>query len=325
MRILITGGCGFIGSNLTDFHLRKGDEVHIVDDLSTGTLQNISAFQNNPGFHFDHSDLLTWPGLNDAVNWAERIYHLAAVVGIFRVLKEPLKLMQTNVSSCERLLQAVSVSASRPHTIIASSSSVYGPTIKSVSNENDNLIVESIDHPLRLYAISKIADEALAIAYHQTFQMPLTVLRLFNVIGPRQTGMYGMVVPRFVKQACLNEPMTIFGDGNQTRSFCDIRDVMLELDFLIRKTETNCEIVNIGNDHEITINELAELIRKRANSKSEIKHISYREAYGLEFIDFAKRRPDINKLSRLSGFTPQWTLEQTIDDLIALYVKTGRV
>lgn len=325
MRILITGGCGFIGSNLIGFHLKKGDEVHIVDDLSTGTLQNIAPFKNNPSFHFDHADLLTWPKLDEAVNWAERIYHLAAVVGIFRVLKEPLKLMQTNIASCERLLQVVSTSTSRPHVIITSSSSVYGPTTNSVSNEDDCLMIESIDHPLRLYAITKIADEALAIAYHQAFQMPLTVIRLFNVIGPRQTSMYGMVVPRFVKQACLNEPITVFGDGNQTRSFCDIRDVMTELDLLIRKTKANCEIINLGNDREITINDLAELIRKRANSKSEIKYIPYHEAYGLEFIDTATRRPDLNKLRQLTGFAPQWTLEQTIDDLIALHAKTGDV
>lgn len=325
MRILITGGCGFIGSSLANFHLNKGDEIRIVDDLSTGALQNIAPFQNNPAFHFDQGDLLTWSGLDEAVSWAERIYHMAAVVGIFRVLKEPLKMMQTNVSSTERLLQIVSSSTSRPHVIIASSSSVYGPTSKSVSNENDVLMVESINHPLRLYAISKIADEALATAYHQAFQLPLTVLRFFNVIGPRQTGMYGMVVPRFVKQACLNEPITVFGDGNQTRSFCDIRDVISEVDLLIRNTKATYEIVNIGNDHDITINELAELVRKRANSKSEIKHIPYREAYGMEFTDIAKRRPDITKIRQLTGFTPRWSLEQTVDDLIDLHAKTGHV
>ena len=321
MKIFITGGSGFIGSHITDFHLRRGDEVRVIDDLSTGTLNNILPFQNNSSFHFENDDLLTWPGLSEAVNWADRIYHLAAVVGIFRVLAEPLKVMQTNVIATDRLFQLASIRPSLPHIVFASSSSVYGPSPKLILNEDDGLMVEAEGYPLRLYAISKLSDEALATAYHATYQLPFTILRFFNVVGPRQTGAYGMVIPRFVKQAYRNEPLTVFGDGSQTRSFCDVRDVTTALDLLMKNTDIRYEVINVGNNREITINELAELVRTRAHSHSEIRHIPYREAYGIDFRDITKRHPDLSKLKKLTGYSPQYTLEQTIDDLLTLEAK----
>lgn len=322
MKILITGGCGFIGSHLIDFHLERGDTVHIVDDLSTGSLNNIKLFTPNPSFHFYQEDLLTWKGLAEAVQSVDQIYHMAAVVGVYRVLADPLKVMKINVMACDRLLRFASESSTQPHVIIASSSSVYGSSNRTILSENDDLIVPPADHPIRLYSISKITDEALAAAYHHQYNLPVTIIRFFNVIGPRQTGTYGMVVPRFIKQACTNEPITVFGHGNQTRSFCDIRDVITALDLIMQHSKGNCDIINIGNDKEISINFLAELIFKKAHSSSIIKHITYHEAYGREYFDTANRRPDIKKLYQLTGFIPRWTIEQTIDNLITLYNNT---
>jgi UDP-glucose 4-epimerase len=319
MNIFITGGCGFIGSHIAEYHLKKGDNVHVVDDLSAGQLKNIAPFQNNPAFIFDQADILTWPHLAKTVQWADRIYHMAAIIGIFRVLAEPVNVLTTNIIGCNRLLDAVVASGSQPQVILASSSSVYGQCEKLLLNEKDKLVIESAAHPLWGYAITKIADEALGLAYHRTANIPITIPRFFNVIGPRQTGRYGMVVPRFVQQACSGEPMTVFGDGTQTRSFCDVRDAVLALDMSVDKTEKNMTVLNIGCDYEITINELAELVRKRANSQLEIKYVSYKEAYGEEFLDIKQRRPDLKKLFDLTGFKHQWSLEQTIDDLIARF------
>ena len=325
MNILITGGSGFIGSNFTNHHLNKGDRVSVIDNLSSGQNKNITRFQGNPNFHFYEANILNCPQLEEMVGWADRIYHLAAIVGIFRVLSEPLSLMQVNVKGTDCLLQAVANSKSRPHIVFASSSSVYGPGHNRAMNENDDLIVESSASPLQLYAISKLTGEALTKAYHQTYQIPMTIIRLFNVIGPHQTGQYGMVVPRFIKQACSNEPITVFGDGNQTRSFCDIRDVLSAIDLLNLSDKNGFNVINIGNDSEIKINDLAKLVISRTNSKSKIEHIPYREAYGMEYFDIAKRKPDISKLRELTGFEHQWTLQKTIDDLIDLYKRTGDI
>lgn len=318
MHILVTGGCGFIGSHIVEHHLAKGDQIQVVDDLSTGSLQNITAFQGNSAFQFDQADISTWSGLKESVEWADRIYHMAAVVGVYRVIAEPLNVLGTNIAGTERILNAVSASRHHPRLIIASTSSVYGHSEKPILSEKDALIVAAPDHPLRDYAISKIADEALARAYFKTQKLAVTLARLFNTIGPRQTGRYGMVVPRFVQQACRNEPITIYGDGTQTRSFCDVRDVVDALDRLGGKAESHGEIVNVGRDSEISINELAEFIRKRVNSHSEIRHIPFQEAYGEEFADIKRRRPDLTKLYQLTGFKHKWTLEKTVDNLISL-------
>jgi len=324
MRVFVTGGCGFIGSHIVEFHLKNGDEVRVVDNLSTGTLENIAAFKDNPAFEFIEADIITWPDLEKTAAWADRIYHMAAVLGIFHVIAKPLNVLSTNIAGTERLLRAVVASGSSPRILIASSSSVYGNSPNPVLNENDNLIVASPSHPLWGYAISKIADEAFSIAYHKTIKVPVTLIRFFNTIGPRQTGRYGMVVPRFVQQACDGEPITIFGDGTQTRSFCDVRDVVTALSLLANQEESIGEIVNVGCDSEITINDLAKLVRTRGDSHSEITHTAYLEAYGNDFTDIKQRRPDLSKLYKLTGFKHKWTLEQTVDNLIALYQEKMR-
>lgn len=322
MRILVTGGCGFIGSHIAEYHLAQGDEVLIVDDLSAGSLDNIAAFKNNRAFRFENNDILNWPNLQKSVLWAERIYHMAAVVGIYRVLKEPVNVLMTNIHGCEKLLHAIAITENRPQVIVTSSSSVYGHSDTPLLSEKDDLIMKASANPLWNYALSKIADEALGLAYYQTMKIPIIIIRLFNTIGPRQTGRYGMVVPRFIKQACTGEPITVFGDGNQTRSFCDVRDVLSALSLLANTPKSNGQIVNVGYDKEIVINDLAELIRKKARSNSKIQYISYKEAYGEELTDIKQRRPDLSKLCQLTGFKHQWPLEKTIDDLIHKFQAT---
>lgn len=318
MRILITGGCGFIGSHLIAFHLAKGDQVHIVDNLSAGSLDNIKPFHQNERFQFEEANILTWPNLYKEVQWADRIYHMAAVVGVFKVLAEPVNVVETNITGCERLLHAVLKTGCKARVIIASSSSVYGDSKAVELSEKDNLIVKPIGHSLSCYAVSKIAQETIAHAYFSEHKIPISIIRLFNVIGPRQTGRYGMVVPRFVKQALNNEPITIFGDGTQTRSFCDVRDAVMAINLLAGRPETIGEIINVGNDHELSINELAKLIHQHSNSQSVYQHIPYEQAYGEAFIDTTQRRPCLKKLIKLTDFKHCWSLEQTIDDLILL-------
>src|SRR3990167_8631118 len=315
MNILITGGYGFIGSHLAEYHLNRGDHAYIIDNLSTGSLDNISTFINHPLFHFEETNILTWPALNKTINWADRVYHLAAVVGVYRVLAEPIEVVATNIAGCERVLRAVAASQWQPRTIIASSSEVYGHSQQPRQNESDTLIMESSTNARWSYAISKLADEALGIAYQRKKNLPITLVRLFNTTGTRQTGRYGMVMPRFVKQAIKNDPITVYGDGKQTRCFCDVRDTVSILNLLADNPDSIGKIVNVGNDREISINELAHLIKERKKSQSEIHHIPYNIAYKEEFIDIQHRCPDLTLLHKLIKFKPAYTLEDTIDSL----------
>ena len=319
MHIFVTGGCGFIGSHIVEHHLAKGDTVHVVDDLTSGTLQNLAPFQNNSDLKIDKANILDWSGLEDAVSHADRVYHFAGVVGIYRVLAEPVNVMATNVVGTDRLLNAISKTGKKPRVIIASSSSVYGPSEKSLLSEKDSLIVQPHGHPLWGYAVSKIADEAIGLAYFKMSGIPITMIRLFNTIGPRQTGRYGMVVPRFVKQACEGEPITIYGNGTQTRSFCDVRDALAAIQLLMETEKSAGQVYNVGNNFEISINHLAEIVKASTRSNSEIKYISYIEAYGEDFADTKQRRPDLSKLVGLTEFKHSWSIEKTVDDLVIRY------
>lgn len=319
MRVLITGGSGFIGSHLVEYHLSKGDEVFAVDDLSTGSIGNIKPFQKNSNFRFEKADILTWPNLDRAVNWANRIYHMAAIVGVFRVLSEPLAVFDTNINGYTRLLDSVSKSQSKPRIVVASSSSVYGHSTKKILNEEDDLIFKSPKHRLGNYALTKMADETISLAYIQEKNLSITIVRIFNTIGPRQSGQYGMVVPRFVQQACSQESITIFGDGTQTRSFCDVRDTVRGLDMLAENIKTTGEIINLGNDREISINDLAKIVFTQASCKSKISYKKYQEVYGENFVDIKNRRPDLTKFFHYTAFKHKWSLEETITDLIYRY------
>lgn len=318
MHVLITGGAGFIGSHLADLHLARGDHVHVVDDLSTGSPDNIAAQESNPRFRFDQADILTWDNLGRSVAWADRIYHLAAVVGVYRVIAEPTKVLATNVAACERVLRAANDAGWRPQMVIASSSEVYGHNVEHLLSEDMDLNVSTRVGTRWGYSVSKITDEALGMAYTQKFGIPTVIARFFNTVGPRQSGSYGMVVPRFVSQAVQNMPITVFGDGRQTRSFCDVRDTVAILDTAVGLCSEDAMVINIGNDREISILELARLVIDRAGSSSPIQHVSLREAYGEDFEETRRRRPDLTRLRRLTGYTHRHILENTIDELIAI-------
>lgn len=317
MHILITGGAGFIGSHLVELHLAQGDKVHVVDDLSTGSMDNVNRFLNQPSYRFDQADVLTWPQLERVANWANRIYHLAAVVGVYRVLADPTKVLAINIAACERLLRAVQVSGWKPQVVLASSSEVYGHNDEDLLRETQDLVISTRAGTRWNYSVSKIADEALGMSFARKFGIPTVIVRFFNTVGPRQSARYGMVIPRFVERAVRDETIEVFGNGNQSRSFCDVRDTVAMLNLLAAHANTDGLVVNVGNDREISINDLAHLIVQRAESQSGITHIPYREAYGEDFEDIRRRRPALDRLRSLIGFQHRFTLERTIDDLIA--------
>lgn len=318
MHILVTGGGGFIGSHLVEYHLAQGDHVHVLDNFSTGRRENIAPFLANPLFRVTDADILTYHDLGRLTSWADRIYHMAAIVGVKRVLAEPIQVLSTNMAGTERLLRSIQESQWQPQILIASSSEVYGLNPEPVFSENCDLIFRS---PMSLrwnYAISKLADEALAMSYHQRLGFHVVAVRLFNTTGPRQVGRYGMVVPNFVHQAVHGKPITVYGDGTQSRSFCDVRDTVVMLDHLAGSADSAGQVVNVGNDREISIKDLAELVKLRADSASPIVFQSYQEAYGESFADSTHRRPVLDKLRQLTQFVPRWSLEDSLDDLIAL-------
>jgi UDP-glucose 4-epimerase len=322
MNVLITGGAGFIGSNLAEFHIKRGDSVVAVDNLSTGSLDNIQDLCNHPRFTFIEADLLKWGQISKEISKAERIYHLAAVVGMFRVIKEPTTVIRVNVCGTERLLEAAADCKSKAHIIIASSSSVYGHSNESHElKENTKLTYKPEDGGLTGYALSKLTNEIQAQAYHREYGLRVIIPRFFNVVGAHQTGTYGFVIPRFIQQAMDGQPLTVFGDGSQIRSFCDVRDAIKALDRLVtiepKPGNSVCgEVVNVGNNREISILDLARMVIARLESTSSIEFIPFHQAYGEHFDQITQRKPNLDKLKRLIGFTPQWTLENTIDDLL---------
>ena len=316
MNIFITGGAGFIGSHLVEYHLNKGDEVFVVDDLSTGRIENVDLFKNNKNYRFAKGDILTWDGMDEAVAWSDRIYHMAAVVGVYRVISEPIHVLESNIAGTERILKSVVNSGKKPRILVASSSEVYGNGMSNTFRETDDVIIEPTAESRWNYPISKLADEAMSLSYVKAKGLPITPVRLFNVIGPRQTGRYGMVVPRFVKQAVAGEAITVYGTGDQTRSFCDVRDIVEMFDKLISTDKSIGLIVNVGNDHELSINTLADIIRGKVNKDLDIKHVPYKEAYGQEYKDIQRRRPNLERLMSFIEFKFKWTLDETLDYLI---------
>ncbi len=318
MRILITGGAGFIGSHMAEHHLNKGHTVHVIDDLSTGTQQNIDLFKKNPNYHFTAGNILTFSELTELVCWADRIYHLAAYVGVLRVIHDSENLLAINIAGTERVLRAAKLSKRNPRIMLASSSEVYGDGHAKPLSEKSNLIIGEGRKSCSAYVVSKISLEYFGLSYYEHYEMAVTPVRIFNTIGPRQLSQYGMVVPRFIKNAIQNDPISVYGTGEQTRSFCDVRDTVAILDCLAENPKAHGEIVNVGQEQEVSINHLAKEIKRIAKSASPIQHVSYDDAYGEGFEDFMFRCPDVTKLMQLTNnYKYQWNLQKSLTDLIA--------
>jgi len=316
MKIFITGGAGFIGSHLAEHHLEKGDTVVTMDDLSTGSEQNIAPFLKNPRYRFEKGDLLDWKGLECEISTADRIYHMAAAVGMFRVLQDPVSVTRVNVQGTERLLECIARSKNRPFVMVASSSSVYGFSNVPLLSEEMQLSFPANNNALIGYSLSKLSNEIQAVAYNQKYGLSVAIPRLFNAVGPRQSGNYGFVLPRFIKQAVSGAALTVFDDGSQTRSFCDVRDTVIALDLMAANPACWGQPVNVGNSREISILDLAKMVISRSGSTSKIEFISYEKGYGKSFEHILHRRPVVEKLQKLTSFIPSWTLENTIDYLL---------
>ena len=316
MRVLITGGAGFIGSHLAGALLNRGDSVAVLDNLSAGSVENIRPLQKNPRFSFSHHALDNGPALDRLASRADAIVHLAAVVGVHWVLQRPTQTIETNVLGTHALLGAARRYGC--HTLIASTSEVYGKSAALPFSEEDDLLLGPPTRSRWGYAASKLLDEFLGLAAHQESGLPVTIMRFFNVVGPRQTGRYGMVVPRFVCQALRGQPLTVYGDGVQSRCFCHVSDVARALLGLLDHPATaSGQIYNIGSDQEIMIGALARRVVERAGSTSSLRYIPYDQAYAAGFEDMRRRVPDISKIAAAIGWTPTLLLPDILDDMIA--------
>jgi UDP-glucose 4-epimerase len=313
-KILITGGAGFVGSFLAEQLHAAGHAVTVVDDLSTGSMDNLTALAGQDNFQFVEGSVLDVALMKEKIAKADKVYHLAAAVGVKLIVDEPVRTIETNIRATEIILKEVA--EQKKPTLITSTSEVYGKSPKDLFNEEDDLVLGPTSRARWAYAASKIIDEFLALAYYQEQATPVKVVRLFNVIGPRQRGRYGMVVPRFVKQALSGEPMTVYGDGSQRRSFTYVGDVVPALVKLMDNDAVSGQIVNIGHRKDISILELANLVKKLTDSQSEIKLLSFEEAYNANFEDMQRRMPDISKINKLIGYEPTLELPQMLEAII---------
>jgi UDP-glucose 4-epimerase len=302
MRVLITGGAGFIGSHLCDELLSRGDSVHILDDLSTGAIENIRHLKGKEGFDYTLDSASNPRVVAELVDEADVVYHLAAAVGVELIVESPVRTIETNVHATEVVL--THASKKKKPVFIASTSEVYGKSPDLPFHEEGDLVLGPTHKGRWAYACSKAIDEYLALAYWKERKLPTVIGRLFNTVGPRQTGRYGMVIPRFVRQALADQPLTVFGDGSQRRVFCHVKDVVLALAELMRRDDTYGCIFNIGGYDEVTILELAERVRAMVGSDSEIVTVPYDEAYEPGFEDMTRRVPDIARISQQIGWRP---------------------
>jgi len=314
MRALITGGAGFIGSHLAEKLLERGDEVFVIDNLWTGKLANLSRVQNNKGFHLVVETILNESVMNELVFKADHIYHLAAAVGVRTIMDNPVETLDINVKGTEVVLRLAN--RFKKKVFITSTSEIYGNHMEHTLAEDDNRVMGSVKKRRWAYACSKTLDEFLALAYFDEKKLPVVIGRLFNTVGPRQTGQYGMVLPNFVQSALLGKPISVYGDGKQTRSFTHVRDVVDAITGLMNEPGAEGDVFNVGNDKEVTINELAEKVKKMTGSNSAIEHVTYEKAYGPGFEDMRRRCPNIEKIRKLIGFEPKYDLEAMIQGVI---------
>jgi UDP-glucose 4-epimerase len=315
MRVLITGGAGFVGSHLSEALLERGDEVYVLDDLSTGSIDNIAHLKDHPNFHYKIESVTNEPLLAEMVDRCDTVVHLAAAVGVKLIVESPVRTIETNVHGTEVVLKVAN--KKKKLVLIASTSEVYGKSAKVPFAEDDDLVLGPTSKHRWAYACSKMIDEFLALAYWKERKLPVIIVRLFNTVGPRQTGQYGMVVPNFVRQALAGEPITVFGDGTQSRSFTYVGDVVGAVVALINDPRAIGQVFNIGNGNEITIAELAARIKGMTGSRSEIVKIPYDEAYEAGFEDMPRRVPDISKIRALIGYEPTVELDDILTRVIA--------
>ena len=309
-KVLVTGGAGFIGSHLCEALLDRGEEVYVIDDLSTGRYENIRHLRSNPFFHPTVGSILDVPTLTPLVESADIIFHLAAVVGVQKIIEVPVDTIETNILGSHNVLNL----AARYNKLclLASTSEVYGKSTRYPFSEDDDSVYGPTTKSRWSYACSKAVDEFLALAYHDARGLPVIIARMFNTTGPRQTGRYGMVLPRFVDQALRGEPITVFGSGNQSRCFADVSDVVRALLLLIDEPQAIGQVFNIGNPEEISIYNLACEVKRLTKSSSEIKLVPYDEAYQPGFEDMERRVPSIEKIAALTGYKPRVPLQQII-------------
>jgi len=314
MQVLITGGAGFIGSHLAEAYLARGDEVWIMDDLSTGGIRNVEHLRNHPKFHYLVETVMNIPVLAESIDRVDAVIHLAAAVGVRLIVESPVNTIETNIKGTENVL--LQANKKKKKVFIASTSEVYGKSARLPFREEDDLVLGPTTKGRWSYACSKALDEFLAIAYWKERKLPVVIARLFNTVGPRQTGRYGMVIPTFVRQALSGSPITVFGDGTQSRSFTYVSDVVQAILGLVDSDEAVGQVFNIGNGKEITILDLANLVKEVSGSASQIVTIPYDQAYEEGFEDMPRRVPDISKIRKAIGYEPTLGIRAILEKVV---------
>jgi UDP-glucose 4-epimerase len=314
MKALITGGAGFIGSHLAERLLELNHEVFIIDNLWTGRLANVENIQDDERLHLVVDTILNESVMNELVFKVDHVYHLAAAVGVKKIMDHPVETLDINVKGTEAVLRLAN--RFKKKVLIASTSEVYGRHLNGKVSEDDSRVMGSVKKRRWAYACSKTLDEFLTLAYHDEKKLPVVISRLFNTVGPRQTGQYGMVLPNFVQSALLGKSIAVYGDGTQSRSFIHVRDAVEAIIALMAKPQADGDVFNVGNDHEITINDLAQKVKDMTGSDSNIEHVPYEKAYGPGFEDMERRCPNIEKINNLIGFKPEYDLEAMIQSVI---------
>jgi UDP-glucose 4-epimerase len=317
MRYLITGGAGFIGSHLSEALIARGEEVFVLDDLSTGSVENIRHLKNNKRFHYIFDSIMNKHLLAELVDECDVIFHLAAAVGVRLIVESPVRTIETNVHGTQNVLDAASKKKKMVFT--ASTSEVYGKSDKVPFHEDADLVLGPTSKGRWSYAASKALDEFLALSFWKEKKLPVIVARFFNTVGPRQTGRYGMVLPNFVRQALAGEPITVYGTGKQSRCFCDVRDCVESVLRLVATDQAIGEVVNIGSTEEVSIEALAQLVKQRTGSNSPIVSIPYDQAYEPGFEDMPRRVPALEKLEKLTSFRPGIPLNDIVDGVVAYF------
>jgi len=317
VRALITGGAGFIGSHLSEKLLDRGDEVLIVDNLSTGSIENIAHLKGRPGFEYFIDTVENEPLLAELVDRSDVVFHFAAAVGVKLIVEQPVHTIETNVHGTEVVLKHAN--KKKKLVVIASTSEVYGKSEAVPFREDSDLVMGPTPKHRWAYACSKAIDEFLALAYWKERKLPVLIVRFFNTVGPRQTGQYGMVIPNFVRQALAGQPITVFGDGKQSRAFTHVADVVGALVKLVEEPRAIGQVVNIGTTHETSIEALARRVRELSHSTSEIKYIPYDEAYESGFEDMPRRVPDLSRIEALIGYKPVYSLDEILNEVIEYF------